>query len=102
MKKVEVQRKKKYDPCDFRESGLLPEFLFFGAVWVVCGECEEGESVKFPFLGTVVDESSRLLVLMLRVGFGSREAHIWLDFFWFLFGNFIFSLRHQRSCLSHI
>lgn len=38
--------------------------------------------MKFSFFGTVVDESSRLLVLMLRVGFWMESPHLVIS--WFL------------------
>jgi hypothetical protein len=59
--------------------------------WLLCrnvgcaGECEEGKVVSFLF-GTVVDESSRLLVLFLLLLSCDVEVPTFGDFLEFVFG----------------
>jgi hypothetical protein len=55
--------------------------------------------MSFSFSVQSLMNSSRLsVVLMLRVRFWMSPHQ--RGGFWFSFGNFIFSFRHQRSCLS--
>lgn len=55
--------------------------------------------MSFSFSVQSLMNSSRLsVVLMLRVRFWMNPHQ--RGGFWFSFGNFIFSFRHQRSCLS--